>query len=157
MTPDKPITLAVAVLGAVLCALLPKRYALLPLALSLCLYPSTLVMPPDTLGLTAQRLIAAVLLMRCCFSPDIRSSFRWGFADTTAATYFGLLFLAHLMTQPQTAIVNRGGFFLSALAPFWCVRFLIDRVDGYECGTTGHCPLRKSNVADRLSGLPTGQ
>jgi hypothetical protein len=32
---------------------------------------------------------------------------------------------------PATAINNRGGFFLSALVPFWCVRFLITDKDRF--------------------------
>jgi len=133
VTPDKPITVAVAVLGSLLCLLLPRRFALIPLALSMCLYPCNMILPPDNLGLTAQRVIAVFLLARCVISPVIRGGFRWGAADYVASGYFLLMFLSQLISQGiNQALVNRGGFFLSAMAPFWCVRFLIvDRASFY--------------------------
>ncbi len=120
------LTVLVAIAGGVASLLLPRRYALVPLALSLCLYPSNVLLPPDGAGLTPQRVIGAVLILRCLFSKPIRQAFRWQIIDTVAATYFGLLLLAQLLSMnPQTALVNRAGFFLSAMVPFWCTRMLI--------------------------------
>ncbi len=134
MTPDQPITLAVAVLGIVLCLSLPRRYALVPLICSMFMYPSNLLVPPDGIGLTAQRLIGFVLLLRCVGSADIRGKFKFGYVDALAITYFMLLLVSQVITtQPPTkAIINRIGFFLSAMVPFWCTRFLItDRSSFY--------------------------
>ena len=126
MTPDKPITVAITVLGVVLGLMLPRRYAILPVGLSLALYPSNLLLPPDGLGLTAQRVIAAVVLLRCLISREIRTAFKWEIYDTVALVYFVLLFVSQLITQGiDQALINRGGFFLSALVPFWCVRMLV--------------------------------
>jgi hypothetical protein len=133
LTPDQPYSLAVFLVGSILCWLLPPRYALVPLALSISLYPSNLLLPPPNIGLTPQRVIAFVLLLRCLITPAIRSRFKWGWADSAAAFYFVMLTISQVITQgPAKAINNRGGFFLSALVPFWCVRFLItDRQSMY--------------------------
>jgi hypothetical protein len=85
LTPDQPYSLAVFLVGSILCWLLPPRYALVPLALSISLYPSNLLLPPPNIGLTPQRVIAFVLLLRCLITPAIRSRFKWGWADSAAA------------------------------------------------------------------------
>jgi hypothetical protein len=124
--PASTITITVAIVGILLCLVLPKRFALLPLAAAMCLYPSNMLLPPEGSGLTAQRVIGLALLARCIVSTGIRGSFKWGIADTIAAVYFGLLLVSQMISQGlNQAMVNRGGFFLSAMAPFWCARFLI--------------------------------
>ncbi len=126
MTPDKPFTIAVCIVCSILSYLLPTRYALLPLALAIACYPNNLMLPPDNLGLTAQRIIAIVLFMRCLTTPAIRRKFKWGKVDTVALIYFLLLTISQIITQgPGKALNNRGGFFLGTMAPFWCVRMLI--------------------------------
>ena len=126
MTPDKPYTLLVCLLGCTLVWALPIRYALLPLALSISMWPSNLLIPPDNLGLTAQRVIGLMLIIRCLTTPAVRNKFKWNIVDTTAAFYFAMLTVSMIITRgPATGINNRGGFFLSAMVPFWCVRFLI--------------------------------
>ncbi len=119
------ITVLVAVVGVALCVSLPRRFALVPLILSLCLYPSNMILPPPGVGLTAQRVIALALVIRCLSQSNIRSAFNWSLVDTAAAIYFMLLTVSQVLTQPESAIVNRAGFFLSAMLPFWCTRFLI--------------------------------
>jgi hypothetical protein len=78
-------------------------------------------------------MIGFVLLIRCLTTPAIRSKFKWGWVDNAAVFYFVMLTLSQIMTQGfGKAINNRGGFFLSAMVPFWCVRFLItDRESMY--------------------------
>jgi hypothetical protein len=126
MTPDQPISLALAIAGVVLALALPRRYALLPLALAMCLYPSIMLLPPTQLSLTPQRLIGIVLLLRCAASPSIRAAFRWQTVDTAALGYYLLLVISQVMsTTLGPALNNRIGFFLDAMAPFWCARFLI--------------------------------
>ena len=134
MTPDKPITIAWAVIGCFLALVLPKRWALLALAAPIVCHTSTLLLPPDGLSLTAQRVVAIVLLMRCIFTPSIRSTFRWRLVDTAAALYFVLITASQVLTTPVgPALNNRAGFFLQALVPFWCARFLItDRESFYN-------------------------
>lgn len=134
-TPDQPISLAIAIVGVILSLALPKRFALVPLALSMCLYPSTLIMPPQNLSLTPQRLIAGVLLVRCVLQPSVRSMFRWRMVDTAAVVYYLSVTVSQLMTAVNfgAALNNRLGFFLSAMVPFWCVRLLItDRTSLYN-------------------------
>jgi hypothetical protein len=76
--------------------------------------------------LTPQRLIGALLLLRCLTTSAVRGKFKWGPVDSAAAFYFVMLTISQIITQgPAKALNNRGGFFLSALVPFWCVRFLI--------------------------------
>jgi hypothetical protein len=128
MTPDQPITLAVAIVGCFLSLILPKRYAIVPLlALAIILYPSTVLMPPKNLSLTAQRAIAAVLFLRCIFQSSIRQQFKWRWVDTAALLYFILITASMVLALPQPgpALNNRAGFLLSAMLPFWCVRFLV--------------------------------
>ncbi|MGE5611882.1 MAG: hypothetical protein ACM359_21730, partial [Bacillota bacterium] len=123
----------IAISGTGLALTLPARYAIVPLGLSMCLHPSTLLMPPAQLSFTPARLIGLVLLLRCIFTPSIRSSFRWRLVDTAALAYAGLLTISMLMNlNVGPALNNRAGFFLSALVPFWCARFLItDRLSLY--------------------------
>jgi len=126
LTPDQPFSIAVFLICGTLVWVLPFRYALVPLALSLSLYPSNLLLPPDNIGLTPQRVIGFLLLLRCLVTPAIRSKFKWNMADSAAVFYFVMLTISQIVTQgPAKAINNRGGFFLSALVPFWCVRLLI--------------------------------
>ncbi len=120
------LTILVAIAGSSACLLLPRKWAIVPLCLALCVYPIDMLLPPDGAGLTAQRVIGVVLLLRCIFTVEIRQRFRWTIIDTAGATYFLLLLASQLMTTPfQTGLVNRAGFFLSAMVPFWCVRMLI--------------------------------
>ena len=126
MTPDVPISAALAFGGAIASLALPRRFALIPLGISMCVYPSTLLMPPPQLSLTPARFIAVVLFMRCILTSGVRSQFKWQLVDTAAFVYFLLITTSMLMTQPfGPALNNRAGFFLSALLPFWCARLLI--------------------------------
>ena len=126
MTPDKPFTIVVCLIGCILVWVLPLRYALIPLALSISMWPSNLLIPPDNIGLTAQRVIGLMLIIRCLTTPAVRNRFKWNMVDTTAVFYFAMLTISMIITRgPATGINNRGGFFLSALVPFWCVRFLV--------------------------------
>lgn len=126
MTPDKPFTLVVCLIGCILVWVLPLRYALIPLALSISMWPSNLLIPPDNIGLTAQRVIGLMLMIRCLTTPSVRAKFKWNMVDTTGAIYFAMLTASMIITRgPATGINNRGGFFLSAMVPFWCVRMLI--------------------------------
>jgi hypothetical protein len=126
VTPDQPFSLAVLLVCGTLVWVLPTRYALVPLALSISMYPSNLLVPPPNIGLTPQRIIGLILIIRCLTTPAIRNKFKWGLPDTAAACYFALLTVSMIITRgPATGINNRGGFFLSAMVPFWCVRFLI--------------------------------
>src|SRR5205814_10572337 len=100
-----------------------------PLALSLCLYPSTLLVPPKEFSPTPQRWIGMVLLVRCILQGSIRQGFRWKWVDTAAVFYYLCVSISMLAAVPRTAtsaaINNRIGFFLSGMIPFLCVRFLI--------------------------------
>jgi hypothetical protein len=127
MTPEMPFTLAVAVFGAVLSWVLPVRYAVIPLAIVMCAYPSELLIPPPQVQLTAARFIGFALLMRCVCTGEIRHQFKWQWVDSGALFYYALLMIAQCYTGASVgvAINNRIGFFLSALVPFWCVRFLV--------------------------------
>jgi hypothetical protein len=127
MRVDEQISLAIGISGSVLSLALPRRFALLPLAISMCTYPSVMLMPPPQLSLTPQRFIGLILLLRCIFSSSIRGQFKWRLVDTAALLYFILITVSMVMTLPKAdiALNNRAGFFLSALVPFWCARFLI--------------------------------
>jgi hypothetical protein len=125
-TPDQPYSIAVFVIGAILIYALPIRFAIVPLALSISLYPSTVLLPPSNIGLTPQRVLGFVLLMRCLTTSAVRKKFKWGPVDYAAAFYFVMLTISQIITQgPAKALNNRGGFFLSALVPYWCVRLLV--------------------------------
>ena len=62
MTPDQHYSLAVAIVGSILSLILPKRYAIVPLAISIILYPSTLLVPPKELSLLPLVYVLALLL-----------------------------------------------------------------------------------------------
>ncbi|HEV8292650.1 MAG TPA: hypothetical protein VGP94_12035, partial [Tepidisphaeraceae bacterium] len=65
--------------------------------------------------------------LRCIVQGSIRRQFKWRWADTAAMIYFALITISMLLALPKPgpALNNRGGFFLSALLPYFCVRFLI--------------------------------
>jgi hypothetical protein len=90
-TPDQPYSIAVFVIGAILIYALPIRFAIVPLALSISLYPSTVLLPPSNIGLTPQRVLGFVLLMRCLTTSAVRKKFKWGPVDYAAAFYFVML------------------------------------------------------------------
>jgi hypothetical protein len=126
LTPDQPISLAVAVFCSILCWTLPVRAAIVPLCVAMCAYPTVVNVPPPQLQMTVARVVGLALMARCLFTAEIRERFQWAFVDTCAAIYFALLLIAQLMTtEPVAAINNRGGFFLSALLPYFCVRMLV--------------------------------
>ena len=126
MTPDKPISIAICFVGVVCALALPRRFALLALAIPMVGHTSTLLVPPDNLSMTAQRIIALVLILRCLLTPSIRATFKWRWVDTAAAVYFLMLTASQVLTmEVGPAINNRAGFFLQALVPFWCARFLL--------------------------------
>jgi hypothetical protein len=132
-TPDQPFSLAVFLVCGVLCYVLPLRYALVPLALSISMYPNNLLLPPSMLGLTPQRMIAVVLMIRCLSTPEVRRRFKWGHVDTAAMIYFVLLTISQIITTgPAKAINNRGGFFLSAMLPYFLVRMLITDKESFR-------------------------
>lgn len=126
MTPDVPISAALGFGGAFLSLVLPRRWALVPLGISMCVYPSTLLLPPPQLSLTPARFIAVILFMRCILSSSIRSQFKWQLVDTAAFIYYLLVTISMCLTQEfGMALNNRAGFFLSAMLPFWCARLLL--------------------------------
>ncbi|HEY7120692.1 MAG TPA: hypothetical protein VH475_29175 [Tepidisphaeraceae bacterium] len=157
LTPDKPYTLVVCIIGSILVYVLPLRYALLPLALSISMWPSNLLLPPDSSGLTAQRVIGFLLLVRCLTNPGLRAKYKWNMADWAAVFYFVMLTISQILTQgPAKAINNRGGFFLSALVPFWCVRMLITDKESFYAlikGWMWGCiPLAAGGVYQFITG-----
>jgi hypothetical protein len=78
-------------------------------------------------------MIALVLMIRCLTTPEVKRKFKWGPVDTTAAIYFVLLVISQIITTgPAKAINNRGGFFLSAMLPFWLVRMLITDKESFR-------------------------
>src|SRR5205823_443449 len=101
MTPDMHYSLAVAIVGSILSLLLPTRYAIVPLAISIILYPSTLLVPPKEMSLTAQRYIAMILILRCIVQGSIRRQFKWRWADTAAMIYFALITISMLLALPK--------------------------------------------------------
>ena len=126
MTPDQPISLAVAVFCSILCLILPLRTAIVPLCIAMCAYPTNVNVPPAQMQLTVARIVGLVLIVRCLLTAEVRERFKWSMVDTTAALYFGLLVSAQLMTIEAGAAINKqAGFFISAFIPFWCVRFLV--------------------------------
>ena len=66
----------------------------MPLALAMSTYPNNLLLPPAMLGLTPQRMIAVVLMIRCLTTPAVRKKFKWGLVDTAAVIYFAMMVLA---------------------------------------------------------------
>lgn len=156
-TPDQPWSLAVFLICGALVYVLPIRHALIPLALSISLYPSNLLLPPPNIGLTPQRVIALLLIIRCLTTPAVRNKFKWGAVDSAAMFYFAMLTISQIITQgPAKAINNRGGFFLSAMVPFWCVRMLITDRDAF-CGLIkawmwGCIPLAGLGVYQFITG-----
>jgi len=126
VTPDKPFAIAVALICSTLCCVLPARFAILPLALAISMFPNTLLLPPDNLGLTPQRVIAFVLFLRCLVTPALRARWKWDWVNKAAVLYFLLVTAAHISSKGlSTGINNRGGFFLQMMVPFWCVRLLV--------------------------------
>jgi len=132
VTPDKPFGIAVTVLCSILCCALPLRFAILPLALSISMFPNTLLLPPDNLGLTPQRIIGLVLMIRCLTNSKVRGRHKWDWVDTTGVFYFLMTLVAQIITSgPGKGFNNRGGFFLQFMIPFWCVRLLIVDRDSF--------------------------
>jgi hypothetical protein len=126
MRPDESTSLALGIGGAILSLALPRKYAIVPLAVSMFIYPSVMLMPPPQLSFTPQRFIGLVLMFRCILSSSIRSSFKWRLIDTAALIYYLLVTVSMCLTvEFGPALNNRLGFFLSAMVPFWCARFLI--------------------------------
>src|SRR4029453_13208855 len=120
MTPDKPLPILIGVVGMIAALLLPRRYALLALAVPISIHPSTLLFPPDNLSMTAQRLVAIVLILRCILTPSIRANFKPKWVDAAMLGYFAAMPASQLMAMPVgIAINNRAGFFLQAMVPFW--------------------------------------
>src|SRR5437764_11097871 len=114
LTPDQPISLAIAFFCSILCCVLPLRYAIAPLCVVLCAYPTNVLVPPPQMQLTVQRLVGLVLLFRCIFTAEVRHRFKWQFVDWAAAAYFLLQLSAQLMTTADAsfAINKHAGFFI---------------------------------------------
>ena len=126
MTPDQPISLAIAVFCSILCCTLPLRSAIVPLCVAICAYPTNVNVPPPQMQLTVARVVGLVLLLRCIFTAEVRERFKWSLVDSVAILYFGMLVSAQIMTGEAGAAINKqSGFFISALVPFFCVRLLI--------------------------------
>ena len=126
MTPDQPISLAVAVFCSILCCLLPLRSAIVPLCVAICAYPTNVNVPPPQMQMTVSRIVGLVLLLRCLCSAEVRGRFKWMLVDTAAIIYFALMMSSQMMTTEMGAAINKqSGFFISAFVPFWCVRLLI--------------------------------
>lgn len=134
MTPDQPISLAVAVFFSLLALILPLRCAIVPLCIVMCAYPTNVNVPPPQISMTVQRIVGLALLGRCLLSRTVRERFRWSLVDTAGVIYIGLMIAAQVMTvdpsgaanKDTTAAINKQmGFALSAMVPFWCVRLLV--------------------------------
>ena len=134
MTPDQPISLAIAVFCSILCCTLPRRSAIIPLCVVMCAYPGNVMVPPPTMQMTVQRVVGLALILRCVISADTRKQFKWMWVDSAAVVYFSLLVGSQMMTTETGAAINKQmGFFISAFVPFYCVRFLIiDRASLYQ-------------------------
>jgi hypothetical protein len=133
LTPDQPISLAVAVFCCILCVTLPLRSAIVPLCVAMCAYPSSATLPTPGLPLTVARVVGLVLMTRCLLSKEVRERFRWMWVDSASVFYFVMLMTSQLMSsrEPEAdtttgaAISKQLGFLISAIIPFYCVRFLV--------------------------------
>lgn len=124
-TDLSPVTMAIAAVAALLIAVLPRRYVLVPLIVSCILLPLEQQVVVAGIHLPVARLLILVGLLRLCMLGD---------AGRTVWTQVDKLFFAFCVSNVITyvilwgevgALINRLGFFFNAMGMYLLVRKLI--------------------------------
>lgn len=124
------VTLATAIILAILVVILRPYYALAVYIAALLWYPNYLTVSVGTIDLTMGRIVVLVLLLRCLAQHQIRSRFIWSRLDSWIAlsmvVYVGMYYATRSL---YSSIENRGGFVIDTWFAYLAVRFLLtDRV-----------------------------
>ena len=104
------VTLTIAVVASILTMTLRPYHALAVYFAVVCWYPTYPVVSIGTIDLSADRIVAAVLLLRCLCDSRIRSKFTWSRLDKWVAFSMVVYVVTFCITRPlSSAMDNRGG------------------------------------------------
>ncbi|MEJ2647394.1 MAG: hypothetical protein P8016_03160 [Sedimentisphaerales bacterium] len=120
------VTLAIAVVLAVLVLTVRPRHAFVIYIGALLWYPSFLAISIGTIDIMIGRVVVAVLFLRCLCDDRIRSRFKWSRLDKWVTWSIVIYIGITLAVRPTWSIVeNRGGFFMDTWLSYMVARFII--------------------------------
>lgn len=120
------VTLTITIIASVLVVTVRPRYILAVYLTSVLWYPSYLVVSIGTIDLPVNRIVVAVLLLRCLCDSRIRSKFTWSCLDTWVAFSMIVYIVTYCITcSLPIAIENRGGFLMDTWFTYMAVRLCI--------------------------------
>lgn len=151
------LTLTVAIVASLLALTVRPVYAFVVYLAALLWYPNYLVVNVGTLDISAVRIVVSVLLLRCLFNKQIRSSFVWSRLDTlvtlSMVVYVVMFFATRLLSM---ALENRGGFLLDTWFAYMAARFCITTREGFiavvKCVGILLAPLAILGVVEAFTG-----
>lgn len=120
------MTLAVAIVGALLVlALRPARAFAVYIAVML-FYPVYLVMSMGTVDISAARIVVTVLLLKCLANSQLRNNFKWCALDTWVTIYIAAGIMIMGLIHPLSLVVeNRGGYLTDTWFAYMAARLCL--------------------------------
>jgi len=125
------VTLTTAIIFAILAMTLRPYYALAVYMTTLLWYPNYLTVSIGTIDITAGRIVASALLLRCLAQSQIRSRFVWSRLDTWVTLSMVVYVGAYCITQPsELTLENRSGFLIDTWFAYMVARFIVTERSG---------------------------
>ncbi len=120
------LTLAVALVAAVIIIASRPAYGLVAFLALLLLYPDYLRVSLGTIDISACRIAVIILLVRCFADPAITNSFQWKPIDTLVLLSMAVYAVALAFTTPfDIWLENRAGFIMDSFFAYLAVRLVI--------------------------------
>lgn len=119
-------TLSVAIAVCILILVLRPVYALIVYLAVIIWYPTYLVVSLGTVDITAHRIVASVLLLKCLANANLRGKFKWCRLDTWVTVFIVVCTVVTFLIYPfQQALENRGGSIIDTWFLYLGVRLCI--------------------------------
>ncbi len=119
-------TLSIAIAACILILVLRPVYALIVYLAIILFYPTYLVVSLGTIDITAHRIVASVLLLKCLTNANLMGKFKWCRLDTWVTVFIFVCTVITFIIYPfQVALENRGGFIIDTWFMYLGVRLCI--------------------------------
>lgn len=121
------VTLLVAIMGSAAALLLQPSYALAGYFATLLWFPDYLRVSIGSVDLSAGRIVATLLILRCLTNTNIRKKFVWSTLDSWVALTLGAITVIYCVASGLSfdAIENRGGLVTDTWFAYIAARLII--------------------------------
>lgn len=126
MDPTVPLTLAIAALGIVIVLVGRPIHGLIAYLAILFLYPDYLRVSLGSIDISATRIVATLLLVRCVTDSEVMQRFRWMLLDSLVVISLLIYALTLAFTTDfEVWLENRSGFAMDTLFAYLAVRMVV--------------------------------